>query len=137
MGELGFCHYSDIFAAIKLQLISDITTDGGWPFFLIRALHNKFISGIIFSLQCYLGYFDTQQVFAFISPFLLPFIVYALWGKMWRKGIIILTLIFPVIFIFILKPLNLGIKIYIFQGFWILIAVLGWMKLITKLFDKN
>lgn len=133
MGELGFCHLNDVFGAAATQLAGDIPADTGWPIILIRILHNKLIAGFILSLRCYFGYFDTQQVFGFISPFLLPFIVYSFWGVLWRKRIIILTLIFPVVFIFLLKPLEIGTKIYVFQGFYIFIAILGFVKMVKNI----
>lgn len=155
MGELGFCHYSDIAAAVANQLGVDISVDTGWPFFLIRLLHNKAFDWTFFSLKCYFQYLDTEQIFSFLSPFLLPFIIYAFWParhalpeataplqagsqgnaggpKLWRNRIICLILLMPIIFMLLLKSLNIGIKIYAFQGFWILLAIVGCVKMITK-----
>jgi len=135
MGELGFCHYSDILTALTAQLSGDIAADSGWPLFLIRLLHNKLFSGVLLSLQCYFQYLDTAQVFFFVSPFLLPFLIYAFWGKLWRKRIIFMTFLFPVVFIVFLRSLQIGTKIYVFQGFYILLAVIGWVKAIRIKFS--
>ena len=133
MGELGFCHYNDVIAGVVNQLAADLAADSGIPLFLVRALHNKIIVGIIYSLRCYLGYLDTAQIFSFVSPFLLPFLIYAFSGLRWRKRIVAAILLFPLIFIFLLKPLEIGTKIYIFRGFYILLAIIGCLKLILKI----
>ncbi|OGG00045.1 hypothetical protein A3D78_06555 [Candidatus Gottesmanbacteria bacterium RIFCSPHIGHO2_02_FULL_39_14] len=132
MGELGFCHYSDVFQAVTGGLISDITADSGVPIFLVRSLHNKLLYMVIYSLKCYLIYFDFSQVLKFISPFLLPFIIYALLGEKGRKRVILLFLVFPIIFIFLLKNLQIGTKIYVFQGFYITIGIIGCLKIVIN-----
>ena|SRR3989338_10744101 len=136
MGELGFCHSGDVLAHIATAIASDIPADSGMPFVLIRTLHNKLYYGLFFSLKCYLRYFDAQQIFTFISPFLVPFIVFAYWAKFWRKGILFITFLFPLIMIFPLKSLEIGTKIYIFQGFWIFLAITGLIKFVKMRYFK-
>lgn len=132
MGELGFCHLSDLIKEINLRLLSDITTDGGVPIWLVRMLHNKIAVGAFLSSRCYLQYLDPAQIVTFVSPFLLPFIVYAFIAKKGRKILLTFILIMPLIFIFTLKSLSLGTKIYLYKGIFLLMAFWGFMKLNWK-----
>lgn len=137
MGELSFCNYSDIRPFVLAILETDISGDRGVPFLLIRMLHNKILYTVLFSIKCYLNYFDFAQILSFVSAFLVPFILFAIIERRWRKQIIIFTLIIPVIFIFLFKNLEIGWKIYIFQEVYILLAFTGAIKVIKKVIFKN
>lgn len=137
MGELGFCNLNDIFKAISTQLLIDTTTDGGWPLFLVRMLHNKLYYGVFYSLRCYFLYIDTAQFSLFISPVLYPFMVYALFGKKWRKRIWMSVLLMPIFFIIFSSRIGLGEKILVFKLFYILISCLGIIKLVLLLIQRR
>lgn len=137
MGELGFCNINDILKSISTQLLTDITTDVGWPLFLIRMLHNKLYYGVFYSLRCYLLYLDTYQLSLFISPVLYPFIVYALYGKKWRKIIWFAVLLMPILYIYFSSRIGLGEKIVVFKIFYIFISILGLLKLVGVLLFRK
>lgn len=136
MGELNFCNFNDIFQAMNTQILSDITTDGGLPLLLVRLLHNKLISIIFNSSRCYLLYFDASQLIVFISPILYPFILYALFGKKWRRKVWFIFLLFPIIFMYFSPPWQIGSKIIIFKLFYMYFAVIGFIK-VLKLFPRS
>lgn len=133
MGEIGFCTTGDILKEVATLIISDITTDVDIPFFLIRALHNKPLYFFLTSLRCYFQYLDTTQLAIFVSPFLYPFIVFALLNKKWRRLILISFIFFPLIFIFNPFSWSLGTKIYIYQGYFMILAVVGFVKAFLSL----
>jgi hypothetical protein len=135
MGDLGFCHYSDIAGAVARQLLSDTTADGGIPLLLTRALHNKVITYFILSLRCYLGYFDTEMLFNFISPFLAPFLLTCVLLHHYRKGLLVLLFVMPLFFIGNPLHLGLGSRISVYTWFFVLIAIVGCIKLIRRLLD--
>lgn len=137
MGELGFCNYHDILKAISTQFLIDSTTDTGWPLFLVRMLHNKLYYGVFYSLRCYFLYIDTAQFSLFFPPVLYPFIVYAFFGKKWRKRIWMSVLVMPILFIIFSSRIGLGEKILVFKIFYILIAIIGGIKIFVKIFDRN
>lgn len=137
MGELGFCNYHDILKAMSTQLLTDITTDGGWPIFLVRLLHNKIYYGAFYSLRCYLLYVDTMQLSLFISPVLYPFMLYALIGKKWRMRIWTAVLLMPILFIVFSWKIGLGEKIMVFKIVYSFVAFIGWIKLVNRFINKK
>lgn len=132
MGELGFCHFGNIASQVANQLGVDISVDTGWPIFLIRLLHNKAVDWAFFSLKCYFQYLSTEQIFSIVSVILLPYIIYAFSGDAWRKRLIFISLVMPIIFMFLLKSITIGIKVFAYQGFWIFLAVAGCVKMLKK-----
>lgn len=137
MGELNFCHLKDILAVVHNQLISDITTDTGLPLILIRILHNKLVGGLLNSFRCYVLYLDLGQVTRFVSPFLLPFMVFALLGKWKRKLIWTIVLIYPLVFILRGNFLNLGDKIMAFKIFFMTLSLVGFVKMVRTVNLKS
>jgi len=131
MGELGFCHLKDLLSAITTALVSDITTDGGIPIFLVRMVHNKIWYWFLFSSRCYLAYLDPGRIFYNVSPFLMPFVIALFTGKKWRKFTVSLLLLFPIVGITLFQEFNLGTKINLFRLFYMFLSITGFVKVIS------
>lgn len=130
MGDLGFCQSGDIVTAVFRQLLADFSSDGGVPLFVVRALHNKIIAYFILTLRCYIGYFDTEMLFGFVSSFLLPFLFSAALLPKFRRVLLSLLLLIPLFFIFNPLRLDLGARISSYTWFFMLMAIIGCLKLI-------
>lgn len=137
MGELGLCTATDVFAAMMRQLASDIPADYGLPLLLIRLLHNKLFSFPFFFLRCYLLYFDALQVNRFLSPLLLPFIIYATVQRRGRKFIVLSLILFPLFLIFNPLKFNLGTRYYIYVGYFASLSFFGWLKFFLEVYLKS
>ena len=129
MGELGFCHLKDLLSVITTALVSDITTDGGIPIFLVRMVHNKIWYWFLFFSRCYLSYLDPGRIFYNVSPFLMPFIIASFIGKKWRKLTLFLLLLFPLVGFTQFQQFNLGTKINLFRFFYMSLSIIGFISL--------
>jgi hypothetical protein len=136
MGELGFCTIGDILKSISIALATDLTSDGGLLVFFSRILHNKLYYGVFYSLRCYFLYLDSFQLSLFVSPYLYPFILFALFGKMWRKRVWGMTLLMPLFFIFV-PHMQLGEKIWWFKVFYVALAFVGGVKILFRIRKKK
>ena len=137
MGELGFCTIPDILKQIQTQFIIDITTDSNMPISFMRILHNKLFYGLFFTLRCYFGYLDPFQVLRFTSPIILALVIYAIIEKRYRKIILITIFIMPVFFILNPLRINLEAKIMYYKYYFWIIAMIGLVKIIVRLFKSN
>jgi hypothetical protein len=129
MGELNFCTIGDIFKLIQIQLLSDVTSDAGIPLVVTRILHNKLYYTLFFGARCYSLYFDLTQIASYIAPILLPFIFYAIFSKTWRTYILTFFFCTPIFMILFFGKISLQNKILIFQIFYLIIAVIGCLKI--------
>jgi hypothetical protein len=137
MGELNFCITRDILKAAYEQVTTDQALDIGTPRLLIRLLHNKIFGLMYAAFHCYLLYFDTLQLATFVSIFLIPFIVVALFFPYKRKLIWAIQLVMPVFFIINPLKFSLSQRIHTFQGFYIFLGVVGVLKVVRMMFIKK
>lgn len=136
MGELGFCTIKDIINLVSQHIGADIAADTGIPFTIIRFLHNKPFYFIFFFLKCYFQYLDVVQIDRFLPILIIPLVFGGLIGKIWRKMMLTILLLFPLILIFNPLKLNLQSKILTFQGFYIFFGITSFVKLLLPKLTK-
>lgn len=125
MGELNFCLLQDIFKEVSTQINTNIPLDSGLPIWLIRFIHNKVYSFIFNFLRCYFFYFDLDQIGRYVPFVFIPLAMYALLFLKLRKLKLWVLVLFPLLNIWDPLHLNLGIRILIFQIFYIAAGLYG------------
>lgn len=139
MGELGFCTINDIVTTVATSLLSDITTDGGIPLWLVRVLHNKAIAYFTATWRCYFLHLDVTHITQDVSPILIPFIIGTILIAPGRKYFAALLLLFPLFLM--INPLHLPLtgntgRIFVTSYFFSFLAVTGAIKLCTKVMKR-